>query len=70
MNIAPLQEGPPDQIVSLAGFEKERVPLSDLAIPQAFPLGRVVGLEKGEEGEEPGDSSIHFPLFPDLDIAA
>lgn len=41
MEIAPLQEEPPEQIVFLAGFgfEKERAPLSDLAIPQTFPLG-------------------------------
>ena len=69
MEIAPLWKGPPDRIVSLARFEKERAPILDLVIPQAFPLGQVVGLENGEEAEELGASSVHCTPFPGPDIA-
>ena len=70
MEIAPLWEGPPDQILSLPGFDKKRVPLLHLAILPALPLGQAVGLEKGENEEELGGSLVHCPAFPGPDIAA
>ena len=43
-------------------FEKERVPLLELAIPQAFPLGQAVGLGKGGGGG--GAGSLLGPSSP------
>lgn len=55
--------------MSLTGFEWERVPLLVLAIPQAFHLGRVGGLGKGERGGGAGRLLGPLSLFSDLDIA-
>ena len=55
--------------MSLAGSERERVPLLVLAMPQAFHLGRVGG--PGKRGKGGGAGGLLGPLSPfsDLDIA-